>query len=126
MASKLSVITEQQAVPKGAAPAAGAVAPAAAGRAFASAERSEGPLARAFAQAAAPRPVLIAALFYRHAELAERLGASLLRCAEELRAIDGEVVFVNDSPDDAELAATLEKLSRQIGSAFAWRIQTNP
>ncbi|HKR88557.1 MAG TPA: glycosyltransferase [Phenylobacterium sp.] len=126
MASKLGVIIEQQAVPKGAAPGAGAVAPAAAGRAFASAERAEGRLGRAFAQASAPRPVLLAALFYRHAELARQLGASLLRCAEELRAIDAEVLFVNDSPDDSELAAALEELTAKIGSAFTWRVQNNP
>jgi len=126
MASKLSVIAEQAAVPKGTAPSAAAVAPAAAGRSFASPEPSGGPLARAFAQATAARPVLIAALFYKHPELARQLGAALLRCADELRAIDGEVLLVNDSPDDPELAAALAEVTAEIGDAFTWRILNNP
>lgn len=100
--------------------------PPAAGRPSASPERSAGPLKRAFARACAPRPVLVAALFYKHAELARQVAASLLRCAEELRAIDAEVLFVNDSPEDPELAAALEEISAEIGCAFAWRVQTNP
>jgi GT2 family glycosyltransferase/glycosyltransferase involved in cell wall biosynthesis len=127
MASKLSVITEQEAVPKGATPAAGDAAPAGAGSVFACSAMSEsGPLAEAFAQASAPRPVLIAALFYRRPDLARRLAASLLPCAEELRAIKGEVLFINDSPDDPDLSTALDEISAEIGEAFAWRILTNP
>lgn len=112
MASKLSVITEKEASP--------------ATRTLASVEWNASPLARAFAQASAPRPVLIAALFYRHADLARRLCASLLRCADELRALDAEVLLVNDSPDDPQLAAALDEVALQIGDAFAWRIVRNP
>lgn len=126
MASKLSVITEQEPVPTGAAAGAGPAASAADGAMLRPAPLGEiGPLGEAFAQAAAPRPVLIAALLYRRADLARQLATSLLRCAEELRAIDGEVLFINDSPDDAALAATLQEVSAQIGDAFAWRILTN-
>ena len=127
MASKLSVITEQEAAPKGAAPAAGAAAPAGAGPVFARSPVGEpGPLAQAFAQASAPRPVLIAALFYRRPDLARRLAASILPCAEELRAINGEVLFINDSPDDPDLSTALDEISAEIGEAYAWRILTNP
>ena len=127
MASKLSVISEKEAPLKGAASAAGAVAPAAANPAFARSSLADpGPLAQAFAKAGAPRRVLIAALFYRRGDLARTLAASLLRCAEELRAMDGEVLFVNDSPDDPDLAAALEAISEEIGEAFTWRILNNP
>src|SRR4051794_14012903 len=123
MASKLSVITDHEAVPKGSAPAAAAAAAAAFGHTGAD---EGGPLARAFAQASAARPVLIAALFYKRADLARRLAASLIPCAKELRAINGEVLFINDSPDDPELAAALEEISSEIGDAFTWRILNNP
>lgn len=125
MASKFSVITEHEAVPKGAAPVAGAVAPAGSDPVFACSAMGS-PLAEAFARASAPRPVLIAALFYRRADLARRLAASLLPCAEELRAINGEVLFINDSPDDPDLSTALEEISAEIGKAFAWRILNNP
>lgn len=84
------------------------------------------PLSQAFARAGAPRPVLIAAPLYRRPELAHRLAASLLRCAEDVRAIGGEVLFINDSPDDADLAAALEDIADGIGEAFPSRVLENP
>jgi GT2 family glycosyltransferase len=88
--------------------------------------REDGRLARAFAGASAVRPVLIAALLYRRPDLALQVAASLLRCAEDIREIGGEVVFINDSPDDAELARALEQIGADIGQAFPWRILRNP
>jgi GT2 family glycosyltransferase len=83
-------------------------------------------LAEAFARAEAPRAVLIAAPLYRRPEIAHRLAASLLRCAADVRAIGGEVLFINDSPDDADLASALEDITDGIGEAFPCRILQNP
>jgi len=126
MASKLSLITGQEELPQGPVRAAGGSAPASAaalGRAFAG---EQGPLAQAFAQASAPRPLLITALLYKRADLARQLAASLLGCAEEIRALDGEVLFVNDSPDDEALGQALDDIGAQIGEAFVWRTLRNP
>jgi GT2 family glycosyltransferase len=126
MASKLSLITGEEELPQ--APAPLASGPAAAFSAPPAPRGRAGPgrLAQAFAQATGPRPVLIAALLYRRADLARQLAASLRACAEEICGIDGEVLFVNDSPDDAELDAALKEIAGEIGEAFAWRIVRNP
>jgi GT2 family glycosyltransferase len=87
---------------------------------------AQSPLAQAFARAEAARPVLIAAPLYRRADLAHRLAASLLRCADEVRAIGGEVLFINDSPGDADLAAALEDIVDGVGEDFPHRVLENP
>jgi GT2 family glycosyltransferase len=116
MASKLGSITGREVVSEASARVARTPARA----------PEPGRLAQAFARAAAPRPVLIAAPLYRRADLAHRMAASLLRCADEVRAIGGEVLFINDSPDDAELAAALEDIADGIGEAFPSRVLENP
>jgi GT2 family glycosyltransferase len=125
MASKLSLITGQEELPQAPALAASGAAATIDASAFTRPRAEAGPLAQAFARADGPRPVLIAALLYRRADLARQVAACLLRCADEIRAIDGEVLFVNDSPDDADLAAALDEIAADIGEAFAWRIERN-
>jgi GT2 family glycosyltransferase len=125
MASNLSLITGQEELPQAPARAGSGIAAGAA--AFGQPRPEEqGPLAQAFARAAGARPVLIAVPLYRRPDLARQLAGSLLRCAEDVRAIDGEVLFVNDSPDDAGLAETLEEIALEIGEAFAWGVLRNP
>jgi GT2 family glycosyltransferase/glycosyltransferase involved in cell wall biosynthesis len=128
MASKLSLITGQEELPQ--APALAASAPAlAAGEAPARApasKKARGRLSEAFARTSAPRPLLIAAPLYRRADLARQLAASLMRCADEIRAVDAEVLFINDSPDDAELATALEEICAKASAAFPCRVLRNP
>lgn len=125
MASKLSLITGQEELPQAPALAASGAAATLGAPSLGRARAEPGPLGQAFARAEAPRPVLIAALLYRRPDLARQLSASLLRCADEIREIDAEVLFVNDSPDDAELAAALDEITGAVGEAFAWRIERN-
>jgi GT2 family glycosyltransferase len=79
----------------------------------------------AFAEATVARPVLIAVPLYRRPELARQVVASLLDCAGEIRRLGGEVVLINDSPDDSHLAEALRVLVAQVGVAFPCRIERN-
>jgi len=74
----------------------------------------------------APRPVLIAIPFYKNEHLVEAVIGSLIRCAADLAAIDGEVVFYNDSPDHAPLADALAAILPRAQAAFPCRIEANP
>ena len=125
MASKLSSISGREEVSE--APALGVAATIGVEPLRARAPLGDqGLLARAFARAGAPRPVLVAAPLYRRPELARQLAGSLLRCAEELRAIDAEVLFIDDSPDDPALAEALADIIAEIGGAFVCRTLRNP
>ena len=128
MASKLGSIAGRDAVSGTAPRMAGAAAHAltAGACALAAAPVEMSPLARAFASPGAERPVLIAVPLYRRADMAHRLAASLLRCADEVRAIGGEVLFINDSPDDPDLLAALDDIADGIGDAFPCRVRANP
>ena len=81
---------------------------------------------RAFAQATAPRPVLIGVPLYRHPELARTVVQSLVDCAADIAEIDGEVVLYNDSPQDAALAEVLTVLAAQAQGSFPCRAEINP
>ncbi len=70
------------------------------------------------------RPVLIAVAFYRNAALVHALSQSLLRCADDIAAIAGEIVFFNDSPDDASLASALHEAARDLG-VLRLRVEQN-
>ncbi len=80
----------------------------------------------AFVQAAATRPVLIAVPLYRRPELARQVVGSLLRCADEIAEIGGEVLLFNDSPDDLELAEALDDLVGQAVGVLPLRVARNP
>ena len=70
------------------------------------------------------RPVLIAAAFYRNEALVDTLSNSLLRCAHDIAAIAGEVVFFNDSPDYPPLAQALGQAARSL-TGLPLRIEQN-
>ena len=71
------------------------------------------------------RPVLIAAAFYRNEALVEELSASLLRCAADIAAISGEIVFFNDSPDYQPLSQALSRAAVLL-STLSVRVEQNP
>ncbi len=70
------------------------------------------------------RRVLIAVPFYRNEALVHGLAASLLRCAEDIAAISGEVVFFNDSPDYPPLAQALAGAALSL-AAIPLRVEEN-
>jgi GT2 family glycosyltransferase len=74
----------------------------------------------------APRPVLIALPFYKNEHLVTAVIGSLIRGAADIRAIGGEVVCYNDSPDHAPLASALAEILPQAQAGFACRIEVNP
>ncbi len=80
---------------------------------------------RAFALAAAPRPVLIAVPLFRHPELAEAVIESLIVCAQDIAALQAEVVVYNDSPDDLALAAALDRLMPRAQAVLPCRLEVN-
>ena len=80
---------------------------------------------RAFAQARAQRPILIAVPLYRHPELAQGVVQSLIDCSADIVAIGGEVVLYNDSPQDLPLSAALALLAPQAQAAFPCRLEPN-
>jgi GT2 family glycosyltransferase len=75
---------------------------------------------------AAPRPVLIAIPFYKNEHLVATVIGSLIRCAADVQATGGEVVFYNDSPDHAPLASALAEILPQAQAGFTCRIEVNP
>lgn len=64
--------------------------------------------------------------FYKNPGLVTQLSDSLLACCEEIRGNGASVLFINDSPEDAELASTLianhERLTR---AGLVVQIETN-
>ena len=81
---------------------------------------------RAAGDAAASRRLLIAAPFYRNETLVGPLAQSLLRCADEICELGGEIVLFNDSPDYPPLAAALEEAAETLSDVALTRVQTNP
>jgi GT2 family glycosyltransferase len=78
-------------------------------------------------QRSARRPVLIAVPFYKNEHLVPVVVGSLIACAADVAAIGGQIVFYNDSPDYAPLAATLSAvlpLTQKAG--LICRIEVNP
>ncbi|MEI9987959.1 MAG: glycosyltransferase [Aliidongia sp.] len=74
----------------------------------------------------APRPVLIAIPFYKNEHLVADVLGSLIRCAEDVRRIGGEVVCYDDSPGYGPLAATLGQILPEAMAAFPCRLDRNP
>ncbi len=72
----------------------------------------------------ANRRVLIAVPFYRNEALVHALAGSLLRCAQDVAEICGEVVFYNDSPDYPPLAQALAAAA-QSAAAIPLRVEEN-
>ncbi len=70
------------------------------------------------------RRVLIAVPFYRNEALVHTVAGSLLRCAADIAAISGEVVFFNDSPDYKPLAEALDQAAVLL-SAIPLRVEQN-
>ncbi len=70
------------------------------------------------------RPVLIAVAFYRNETLVQTVYDSLARCALDIAAIAGEVVFFDDSPDYPPLAQALQ-LAASCSDLFALRVVRN-
>ncbi len=70
------------------------------------------------------RRVLIAVPFYRNEALVQSLAGSLLRCADDIAAISGEIVFFNDSPGYAPLAQALAEAAVSL-AALPLRVETN-
>ena len=70
------------------------------------------------------RPVLIAVAFYRNEALVDTLSNSLLRCAHDIAAISGEIVFFDDSPDYPPLADALSRAARAL-KALPLRTEQN-
>jgi GT2 family glycosyltransferase len=71
------------------------------------------------------RGVLIALPFYKNERLVASAVTALIACAADLAAIDGEVVFYNDSPDYAPLGEALAAILPAALTAFRCRIETN-
>ncbi len=69
--------------------------------------------------------VLIAVPFYKNEHLVSRLVDSLVRSAEDILAIGGEVLFFNDSPDYGPLGAALEESSALASAHFPCRLIKN-
>ena len=63
---------------------------------------------------------------YKGPELVTRLADALLAMADELRALDAEIVFVNDSPDHAPLAEALLAEIPRLSAVVSARLLTNP
>ncbi len=70
------------------------------------------------------RRVLIAVPFYRNEALVHVLAGSLLRCAQDIAAIGGELVFFNDSPGYAPLAGALAEAAALL-AAIPVRVEEN-
>ena len=70
------------------------------------------------------RPVLIAVAFYRNEALVQTVSASLLRCAGDIAAISGSIVFFDDSPDYPPLADALDAAARLL-AALPVRVERN-
>ncbi|MDE1173229.1 MAG: glycosyltransferase [Parvibaculaceae bacterium] len=70
--------------------------------------------------------VLIAVPFYKNEHLVPRVVDSLVRCAEDIAAIGGEVLFYDDSPEYAPLAHALEEGCALASRHFPCRLITNP
>ncbi len=70
------------------------------------------------------RPVLIAVAFYRNEALVQTVSGSLLRCAADIAAISGRVVFFNDSPDYPPLARALSEAALSL-AALPLRVERN-
>ncbi len=70
------------------------------------------------------RRVLIAVAFYRNETLVHSVAASLLRCAADIAAISGEVVFFDDSPDYPPLAEALGEAAMSL-AALPLRVAQN-
>jgi GT2 family glycosyltransferase len=90
-----------------------------------SAARTASTQVTAFAHATMARPVLIAIPLFRRPDLAKSVVRSLLDCSEEIREIRGEVLLIDDSPEDSSLLAELNNLMEQIGDSFACKIKQN-
>ncbi|MGC1303602.1 MAG: glycosyltransferase [Caulobacteraceae bacterium] len=70
--------------------------------------------------------MLIAVPLYKRPDLARQVVGSLIDCAAEVCGIKAEVVLFNDSPDDPDLAGTLEQLVVKATGAFPCRVERNP
>jgi GT2 family glycosyltransferase len=70
-------------------------------------------------------PVVVIPL-YKGPELVARLADAFLAMADELRALDAEIVFVNDSPDHALLADALRVQMPRLSSTLDVTVLTNP
>jgi GT2 family glycosyltransferase len=65
-----------------------------------------------------PAPIDIIVPCYRNAPLVEALLGSLERCGAELRRLRSRILVVNDSPDDAELGAIIERARAEFPVPF--------
>lgn len=70
-------------------------------------------------------PVVIIVPLYRSAHLIPPLFDNLHERASELKANDCEILFINDSPDDAELRATLSENWLRLADKIAITLITN-
>jgi GT2 family glycosyltransferase/glycosyltransferase involved in cell wall biosynthesis len=73
-----------------------------------------------------PRPVLIILPFYRNEQLVADVVESLIACADDIAAIQGEVLLYNDSPDYQPLADALAAILPAANGAFPCRVEHNP
>ena len=78
-----------------------------------------------YAPRSAPRPLLIAIPFYKNEQLVAEVIGSLIRCAEDVRAVGAEIVCYDDSPDYTPLAAALDAILPQAAAEFPCRIERN-
>jgi GT2 family glycosyltransferase len=74
---------------------------------------------------AGSRPTLIAVPFFRNEQLVATLVQSLIACANDIHAINGRVVFYNDSPDYPPLAQALATILPRAAAAFPCALHTN-
>jgi GT2 family glycosyltransferase/glycosyltransferase involved in cell wall biosynthesis len=70
--------------------------------------------------------VLVAVSFYKNEQLVAPLVGALIDCAADLAAVGASVVFYNDSPGYAPLAAALDDWVARGASLFACRLENNP
>ncbi|WP_336492283.1 glycosyltransferase [Methylobacterium nigriterrae] len=70
--------------------------------------------------------LLIIIPLYRGVELIAELFANLGDMAEEINELNAEVLLVNDSPDDPELAAALLPAMQALGNRVEARLLVNP
>ncbi len=95
-------------------------------QAFPAKIRASSAAERAFAEAGASRPVLIALPLYRHPELANAVIGSLIASAGDVTALRAEVVVYNDSPGDDALDGVLQGLIAQAQAVLPCRLEVNP
>jgi len=83
--------------------------------------------APALRRAAAPEAarLLIAVPFYKNEHLVAPLVGSLIACAADITALDGEVLLYVDSPDHPALLAALEDVLPAARAAFACKLIVN-